>query len=113
MSAETTEGVIQIIAKGKEIFRRGFQEFEELERKYLLTHPAEAVLTCEKSNALPWKKYASGSGEWIFADTKGAEELWAALKQRPQNGRIEQNGFIYRLSHGETRDFISRTKKGS
>jgi len=113
MSAEDRNDVIQIIAKCKELFRQGFKQLEDLERQYLLSHPPEAVLTSEKSNDLPWMKYASGSGEWIFADSKGAEALWNALKQRPQFGRIELDGWIYRLSHGETRDFITRTKKGS
>ena len=112
MSAETTEDVIQIIAKAKEILKVALDDFSKLEEA-LKTRPIETGLDPAKLDALPWRQYASGEGSWIFADVDGAQGLWNALKQRPQFGRVELAGWIYRLSHGESRDFISKNRKGT
>jgi len=105
--------VLEVVSKIREIFRQGQEVLDEIEKRWLSLHPPEAKLNSSKLGALSWTQYASGSGAWIFADTKGAEELYAALKQRPEHGRIELEGMVYRLSHGETRDFIGRTRKGT
>lgn len=34
---------------------------------------------------LPWKSFKSGKGSWIFADSKGAEELLHRLKEAKGN----------------------------
>jgi len=110
MSTETKEDpVLAVVNKVREMHKRNLSELDEIEKVYLETHKPISLLDSEKLSKLPWKDYPSGTGGWIFADSKGAEELWAALKQRPQFGRIELDGWVYRLSHGGSRDFISRT----
>ena len=57
---------------------------------------------------LPWQLYKDGKGSWIFANTKGAENLLKALQEA--GGKITINGINYRLTHGQDRDFISRRR---
>jgi hypothetical protein len=58
-------------------------------------------------DTLPWKPYASGKGEWVFANTDGAavlrEELSHADKKTLTIGKNR-----YRLS-GTDDKFIGRT----
>jgi len=105
----SNDPIIAVIGKVRETLQNALKEIDALEKHYQ-EQPAEVKLDSAKLDSLPWKPYSSGTGAWIFADTKGAEELWAALRQRPTYGRIELEGWTYRLSHGENRDFISRNK---
>jgi hypothetical protein len=62
-------------------------------------------------NSLPWRKYKDSSGEWLFADTKGAEKLLAQVTA--SNGVWQDENFVYRLSKPESggRRFIRRFPK--
>jgi len=69
---------------------------------------ALAELNPAELDKLPWKEYKPGHrNAWIFANTKGAENLLEAIKSA-QNGKVEVGGFAYRLS-GKELQFISRT----
>lgn len=62
-------------------------------------------------NSLTWRKYKDSSGEWLFADTKGAEKLLAQLTA--SNGVWQDENFVYKLSKPESggRRFIRRFPK--
>lgn len=57
---------------------------------------------------LPWKKYTHGSGEWIPAETKGAEGLLARLQV--SKGVWQASDHLYKLSKSNSsgRLFIKR-----
>lgn len=57
---------------------------------------------------LPWKKYTHGSGEWIPAETKGAEGLLARLQV--SKGVLQGSDHLYKLSKSNSsgRLFIKR-----
>ena len=49
---------------------------------------------------LPWKRYVRGSGEWIAAETKGAERLLARVQAG--NGVWRGKDYEYKLSKSES-----------
>jgi len=57
---------------------------------------------------LPWKKYERGPGEWIRAETAGAEGLLAKLQA--SNGLWQNSNYVYKLSKSKSsgRLFIKR-----
>lgn len=63
-------------------------------------------------NKLPWMKYADGSGEWIFADTKGAETLLANI-EISRKETWQDTEYLYKLSRSSrtNRSFIRRLPK--
>ena len=68
---------------------------------------------------LPWKRYVRGSGEWIAAETKGAERLLARVQAG--NGIWQGKDYEYKLSKSESSGrlfiqrfrIIGRTAKGA
>jgi len=83
---------------------------DEIERSFKEMPPdvkAKEALDPEELERLPWRAYREGhrSG-WIFADTKGAEQLREILKEAKRPIRVGE--FSYRLSKGQNREFISR-----
>jgi hypothetical protein len=62
---------------------------------------------------LPWKKYTHGSGEWIPAETKGAEGLLARLQG--SKGVWQGKDYVYKLSKSSSsgRLFIQRFPRRS
>lgn len=57
-------------------------------------------------DGLGWKPFASGGGEWIVLDAKGAKALGDAVVKA--GGSIVIGNFRYKLSKGYDRDFVNR-----
>jgi len=60
---------------------------------------------------LPWKKYTHGPGEWIPAETKGAEGLLSRLQG--SKGVWQGSDYVYKLSKSQSsgRLFIQRFRR--
>jgi len=57
---------------------------------------------------LHFKPYKEGSkAGWIFADTEGAEKLYALIKESADN-KVPLHNFEYSISKGDTKEFIGR-----
>jgi len=72
--------------------------------------PPKSIVDPAKLNALPWKPYKEGHrAAWIFADTKGAEQL-AEMIRHSEEGKVEIAEFTYRFSGPKENPtmFISR-----
>ena len=96
----------------EELKQAVLKDFDELVRAYrkrleVLFERAETNLNVRAElaslDALPWKPYRSGSGEWIFADK--APRLRERLRATPNN-TLEFGGYRYRLRANGT--FIAR-----
>ena len=57
-------------------------------------------------DGLGWKPFASGGGEWIVLDAKGAKALGDAVVKA--GGSIVIGSFRYKLSKGYDREFVNR-----
>jgi hypothetical protein len=73
--------------------------------KQQLTVQCTETFTEEDLAALPWKKYPSGRGEWVFAD-----KVPKALVERlEKEGQVELGGYVYSLREGSMgKRFVSR-----
>jgi hypothetical protein len=56
-------------------------------------------------DGLGWKQFASGKGEWIFADAPGAKAL---AEEVAKQGSLEIGKHRYRITQGRDRAFINR-----
>jgi len=94
----------------KEALKGLVSRLEEIERSFQempTETKAELSINPEDLEKLPWHPYREGHrAAWIFANTEGAEELKKLLEESKKPLRI--GDFSYKISHGETRDFISR-----
>jgi len=107
LEVEKLNAEIQAI---REALKTLVSRLEEIERSFKeMPIEAKVQLSIDPENLekLPWRPYREGHrASWIFADTKGAEQLRELLEESKKPLRI--GDFSYRLSHGETRAFISR-----
>jgi hypothetical protein len=75
----------------------------------ITAHPVNnRQATSETPNQPPWKKLPSNTGEWIYADQKGLEELFKTL-QNSKNHTCQDTEYAYRLSKDQR--FIQRFPK--
>ena len=66
-------------------------------QKEAARHWNDAPAELEK---LPWKKYERGPGEWIRAETAGAERLLANLQA--SNGLWQDSNYVYKFSEARS-----------
>jgi hypothetical protein len=66
-----------------------------LENQQITVQSAEAF-TEEDLDALPWKEYPSGKGEWVFAD----QAPKTLVERLEREGLVELGGYVYSLRKG-------------
>jgi len=73
-------------------------------------HWNDAITASTELEKLPWKKYERGPGEWIRAETAGAEGLLAKLQA--SNGLWQDSNYVYKLSKSKSSGqlFIKRSR---
>jgi hypothetical protein len=73
----------------------------------VLTEPisnGEEISLSQSLDKLPWKRYPSGNGAWVFSDTPGASELYQKLMKN--DGAVQIGEWWYRLKKEDR--FIGR-----
>jgi len=101
---ELIEWVRKRIAELEEELTKMKEILSVLENQKVTVQSAE-TFTEEDLAALPWKKYQSGKGEWVFAD-RAPEALVKRLKRE---GQVELGGYVYSLREGSMgKRFVSR-----
>ncbi len=69
----------------------------------------EVELPKEALDALPWKLYKSGKGEWIFSNLENPTATNLRETLTKNNGKLKLHDATYRFS-GQDNKFISRYK---
>ncbi|MEM2233747.1 MAG: hypothetical protein QXP81_09450 [Nitrososphaerota archaeon] len=65
----------------------------------------EVAFTEDDLNALPWRPYQSGRGEWVFEDQSPRK----LVERLNKEGREEIGGYVYSLKEGTRgKRFVSR-----
>lgn len=101
--AKTLDDVVNYVRQQIENLRRQLEDLEDWIDASLGPQLAEL-------GKLPWKPYKEGHrAAWIFADTKGAEQL-AEMIRHSEEGKVEIAEFTYRFSGPKENPtmFISR-----
>jgi hypothetical protein len=101
---ELIEWVRKKIAELEEELAKMREILSVLENQQVTVQSAK-TFTEEDLAALPWKKYPSGRGKWVFAD-KAPKALVERLEKE---GQVELGGYVYSLREGSMgKRFVSR-----